>query len=101
MATPDAISAAPKFYSVDSEDDRVRVLRARYGPKEKSVMHSHPAHVAVALTDAHLKFSDPSGNAQEVRVNAGQIISMPAGSHLIENLDDRAFEGVLVELKGG
>ena len=29
-------------YAVEMENDKVRVLRIKYGPHEKSVMHSHP-----------------------------------------------------------
>jgi len=42
----------PKHYTVVSENDQVRILKVHYGPHEKSVMHSHPATVAVFLTDA-------------------------------------------------
>ena len=36
-----------KHYSVELENEQVRVLRISYGPGENSVMHSHPAAVAV------------------------------------------------------
>jgi len=37
----------PRHYKVEFEDDRVRVVGIKYGPGEKSVMHSHPESVAV------------------------------------------------------
>ena len=40
MPERDAVQADPQHYTVELEDDRVRVLRARYGPGEKSVPHS-------------------------------------------------------------
>ena len=58
MAEPDAVQADPKHYTVEAEDDRVRVLRVHYGGGEKSVPHSHPAHVAIFLTDANVRFND-------------------------------------------
>ena len=48
----DAVTADPKHYKVEFENEQVRVLRISYGPGEKSVMHQHPANVAVFLTDA-------------------------------------------------
>jgi hypothetical protein len=48
----DAVKVDPKHYKVESENDQVRILRVPYGPHEKSVMHSHPALVAVFLNDA-------------------------------------------------
>ena len=49
---PQPVSADPvhvdsKHYTIDAENERVRVIRARYGPHEKSVMHGHPGLVAV------------------------------------------------------
>ena len=32
-------------------------------------------------------------------MNAGQAVSLPAGDHLPENLSDKPFEVVLIELK--
>ena len=100
MAAPDAPTADPRHYAVEHEDERVRVLRVRYGPGERSVMHSHPAHVAVLLTDAHVRFTVPDEPAQEVEGAAGQVLVLPGGDHLPENLADRPFEVILVELKG-
>src|SRR5450759_378634 len=45
----------PKHYKVVLNNDQVRVLRAKYGPGEKSVMHEHPDSVAVFMGDGHVK----------------------------------------------
>ena len=37
----DAVIADPQHYTVEFENDRVRIIRIKYGPHEKSVMHSH------------------------------------------------------------
>ena len=49
----DPVKVDPKHYTVEFENDRVRVVHIKYKPGEKSVMHSHPESVAVFLTDAH------------------------------------------------
>jgi quercetin dioxygenase-like cupin family protein len=77
----------------------VRVLRITYGPHEKSVMHEHPNSIAVFLADGRIKFTLPDGKAQEGDVKAGQSAWNPAGKHLPENMGDKPFEVVLVELK--
>ena len=41
----DPIVVDARHYSVELENDRVRVLRIKYGPGEKSAMHGHPATV--------------------------------------------------------
>src|SRR5262249_29755644 len=79
---------------------RVRVLRIKYGPHEKSVMHTHPASVAIFQTDGRVKFTYPGGKTEERDMKAGQTVWNPAVRHLPENLTDRDMEVILVELKG-
>ena len=50
LQAQDAAKVDAKHYTVAFENDRVRVLKAHYGPGEKSTMHSHPNSVAVFLT---------------------------------------------------
>jgi quercetin dioxygenase-like cupin family protein len=95
----DAPTADSKHYTVEADTEQARVLRARYGPGEKSVMHAHPAAVAVLVTDLHCRFSYPDGTSEELQGQAGQVLAMPATTHLPENLSDRPFEVILVELK--
>src|SRR5437016_4766616 len=78
----DAVKVDPKHYKVETENSQVRVLRAHYGPHEKSVMHSHPATVAVFLTDGSGKFSFPDGKSQDVAMKAGQVQYSDAVTHL-------------------
>lgn len=86
-------------YKVTFENEQIRILKITYGPKEKSVMHEHPNAVAVFLTDGRVKFNLPDGKSQEVNVKAGQSQWTPAGKHLPENLGDKPFEVVLIEMK--
>jgi quercetin dioxygenase-like cupin family protein len=95
----DAVKADPQHYTVDFENDRVRVIRIKYGPGEKSVMHTHGAHVAVFLTDNSVRMTSPDGTSQEQSAESGAILWSDAEEHLPENLGDKSFELVLVELK--
>lgn len=99
MAERDAVQADPRHYTVGAEDDRVRVLRIRYGAGEKSVMHSHPAGAAVFVTDTRVRFTDEDGNAEELEGKAGDVVLMPATTHLPENLTGQPFEAIQIELK--
>src|SRR5437899_585366 len=98
-AQVDPVKVDPKHYSVELENDQVRVLRIKYGARDKSVMHGHPHGVAVFLTDAHFKFTLPDGKTEEPKSKAGEIMWLQAGEHLPENLSGKAFEAILVELK--
>ncbi len=95
----DAAKVDPRHYKVAFENDQVRVLRIIYGPHEKSVMHSHPAGVAVFLNDLHGRFTMPGGKTQDLDVKAGTVQWAEAGAHQPENLGDEPFEVIQIELK--
>lgn len=98
-SSADPVSVDSKHYHVELENERVRVLRVKYGAHEKSVMHSHPACFAIFLTASRAKFTFPDGKSEERSWKAGDTMSMPAETHLPENLDDRPLEVVLIEFK--
>jgi quercetin dioxygenase-like cupin family protein len=95
----DATKVDAKHYKVEFQNSRVRIVRAHYGPHEKSVMHSHPDSVAIFQTDGRVKFTFPNGKTEERDMKAGQAIWTPAVKHLPENLTDNDMEVILVEFK--
>lgn len=95
----DPVKVDPKHYKVEVENDRVRVLRIKYGAREKSPMHHHPDGVLVYLSDSLAKFTFPNGETAEIRGQAGETIWLEGGSHEPENLGGTPFEVILVELK--
>jgi quercetin dioxygenase-like cupin family protein len=95
----DAVKVDPKHYKVEFENDQVRVLRVTYAPHEKSVMHQHPGTVAVFLTDGHTKMTLSGGKTLDGTVKAGAVQWEGPTKHLPENVGDKPFELVLVELK--
>jgi quercetin dioxygenase-like cupin family protein len=88
-----------KHYTVELEDEKIRVLRARYGPHEKSAMHSHPALVAIMLTDFNIRMTYADGKTEVMTGKAGQTVKFPDTEHLPENLSGQVFEAILVEMK--
>lgn len=97
----DATKVDPKHYKVEFENSRVRVLRVKYGPHEKSVMHRHPDAIAIFPRGGKVKFTFPGGKTEEREMTAGQAIFTPAVTHLPENMTDGEMEVILVELKTG
>lgn len=95
----DAAKVDSQHYKVEFENSRVRVLRVKYGPHEKSVMHRHPDAVAIFQTDSRVRFTYPGGKTEERDMKAGQTLFTPAVKHLPENLSDSDMEVILVELK--
>jgi len=95
----DPVLVDAKHYTVELENDRVRVLRVKYGPGEKSVMHGHPATVAIFLGDASFRFKYPDGKTEDGTATAGQVMQFDALEHLPENTGKMPFEVIAVELK--
>ena len=95
----DAVKADPKHYTVEFENDKVRIIRVKYGPGEKSVMHTHGPNVAVFLTNSTNRMTLADGTSSESTTKIGGTSWSDAEEHLPENLSDSPLEVILVELK--
>jgi quercetin dioxygenase-like cupin family protein len=96
----DPVKLDPKHYSVESENEQMRVVRIKYRGHEKSPMHQHPRGVGVFLTDAHFKFTYPDGKTEEIRKKAGDVmVFTEPWEHQPENLSGKDFEAVYVEIR--
>ena len=92
---PDAVTADPKHYTVEFENDIVRVLRVRLGAGESAPSHAHTAYCAIGLSDSSLK----EGNAPTSESKAGQVFCGDATSHGPRNVGKALAESVVVEFK--
>jgi hypothetical protein len=96
----EATVADPTHYTVELENDSVRVVRIKYGPREHSVMHEHARDgILVYLTDHRVRFTYPDGKSEEVAAKAGQTAWAAAGTHLPENLENKPMELLYIEIK--
>lgn len=95
----DPTRVEPKHYKLDFENDHVQVVSVHYGPHEKSALHEHPGGVVVALTEAHLRFTDENGKTREVFSKPGEVRWYPPFKHRVENLGDTTYDGVYIGLK--
>jgi hypothetical protein len=76
-----------QHYKVELENDQVRVLRVRYGPREKGALHQHLLNrVVVYLND------QPGVKADDVRMSG-------AATHTEENASDQPAHRIAIELK--
>ena len=100
-ALPNAVTADPKHYTVEFENDVLRVVRIKYPPGEASVMHSHDANCAIFLADGAMRMQLPDGTSSVPPANAsGTVICGDAKAHLPSNVGETAVELLLVEMKG-
>ncbi|HUP00801.1 MAG TPA: hypothetical protein VM737_04680 [Gemmatimonadota bacterium] len=95
----DPVVVDSTHYTLVFENDQVRVLRIHYGPHEESVMHSHPAGVAIMLDDFNMQFTLPDGEVVDIEGEARDAIWAEAGPHRPKNLSDQRTEVILVEIK--
>ena len=95
----DATKVNPKHYTVEFENDEVRVLRIKYGPGEKSVMHGHARGYVFFVTDYEVAFTIPGGEVIKASGKAGSTMWADAVQHLPENLGNKPMEVVQVEFK--
>jgi hypothetical protein len=51
------------------------------------------------ILNGHFRFTSPDGKAEDIRAAAGEVKTFPAFSRLPENLINKPFEAIDVELK--
>ncbi len=95
----DTVQVDPKHNKVEFENDQVRVLRTHVAPKESIPMHEHPANVVIWLTDARNKVTLADGKTEERRSKAGSVSYRAGEKHAVENVSDKDYEVIIVELK--
>jgi quercetin dioxygenase-like cupin family protein len=104
--TLDAVLAAPASHRVLVENDRVRVLEVVIAPRTREPEHTHqaasvmivdePARIRYYVGDA-LRFESPGHAESAPRVQAQWM--EPEGPHSVENVDERRYHAIRVELK--
>jgi len=93
---PDAVRADSKHYSVEFENDIVRVLRVKLGAGESTPRHQHAAYCAIEISDSSLR--EPGGQVSNSK--AGQVFCGDGTSHSPTNVGAALAESIVVEFKG-
>ena len=99
-AAQDPVKVDPAHHKVEFENDQVRVLRVTIAPGEKTPVHDHPNFVGVFLNDFKSRVTPVGGKADETPRKAGEVASLPAVKHVVENRGTTKAEIIVVELKG-
>ncbi len=98
----DASKANPRSYRVVLENKSVRVIEYKSRPGLGVCgegIHSHPAHLAIALTAAKVKVTQ-DGKTTYGEVPAGEVMFFEAEVHAAENVGGAGTRFYLVEIKG-
>lgn len=96
LALPLAAQTPPAI-----ENDQVRVLVVTDHPKHKSALHEHKLNrVMIYLDPGTLRITQEDGRVEDSKFGAGEVRWSPAGGkHTSENISERPFRIVEVELK--
>jgi hypothetical protein len=95
----DAVRIEPTRFKVIFENDRVRVVRLRFGSRERGVMVTHPPRVLVTLTEVSVKLLFADGRSDERGAPAGVAAWLDSETLQTENACSEPLEVVLVEPK--
>jgi len=96
---PDPTVTDPDKYVAVMENERVRVLRYHDEPGARTHPHHHPESVLYALSAFRRRLTFPDGTTREREFKAGDVMWVPAQSHIGENVGSTPTEVLLVELK--
>ena len=96
----DPLTVDPKDYKLVFENSQVRVIRVKFPPHHAVPLHEHMLNrVVVYITDQNGKMTTPDGKVDTAQHKAGEASWGGPVKHQEENLSDKAFEAVVVELK--
>ena len=95
----DIVKLAPQQYTVELENEQVRVLRARLGPEETAPIHDAQAGVLVALTEAHVSFIRPDKHMQQADLKPGQVQWIFEDTYSAKNLRKARVEFLFIEMR--
>ena len=99
----DAAKAQPAAYKVVLDNDKLRVLEFNSRPGMGICgdgVHSHPAHLTVALSDAKARVKQ-DGKTFVGSNKLGDVFWSEAETHEVENISGRNVRALIVELKSG
>ncbi|MBK5291039.1 MAG: hypothetical protein JJE04_04995 [Acidobacteriia bacterium] len=97
----DPVKVAAGQYKLIAENEDVRLLEGNVPPGSKTVMHSHPALMAVILEPGITMWTMPDGKKQQSApgTKRGTVIAMPPQSHVSESIDKKPVKVILIEFK--
>jgi hypothetical protein len=94
----DAVCTDPTLYTVVFENQRVRVLRYRDRPGDKTSLHQHPDMVLVPLSNFRRRLT-VNGHSVDLEKTAFDPGWVPAQAHVGENVGTTDTHVLLIELR--
>jgi quercetin dioxygenase-like cupin family protein len=98
-AAQDPTKVSPDTYKLVLENAAVRIFRVSGPAGNKVAMHTHPDHIAIALTPAKIQFSAKGGKPETIDMARESASYVPAGGHESANVGSTSFDAIVIELK--
>jgi quercetin dioxygenase-like cupin family protein len=96
----DPVKVAPKEYKVVLDNAQVRAVRCKIPAKGQVPMHEHALNrVAIFMSDVNLKVTPKEGEPTMLKLAAGDVRWGGPAIHREENLSDKEFDVIIVEIK--
>ena len=95
----DPVEVDPQHYKQELNTDGLRVLRARFGPREKGRLQSEPDRLVVCVSSARLRMKVEDGESREFMCRVGEVLHFSASRHELENLSDHTIEFLTIEIR--
>ncbi|MGX7668495.1 cupin domain-containing protein [Flavobacterium pedocola] len=96
----DPVKVAPNIYKkILLDNDKVRVIDAEIAPGDVVPWHSHPDHIAYALTDGKIEITDKGKAGVIVDIKAGEALYLTAVTHMAKNIGTSTIKLVITEIK--
>lgn len=94
----DATKVASGFYKQVQDSLNLRTIMVDYKPGTSSALHSHPDLVMIVLGDAKAEFTRKDGSKQEMQIDKGAVVVIPADTHSVKNIGKTNAKVLLVEV---
>ena len=96
----DPLRVDPKGHKLEFENSQVRVIRVKIGPRQSVPMHEYVLNrVVFYFTDLNVRETSPDGKVRVTEHKAGDFSWDGPTKHKVENLNDKPFEALVVEVK--
>ena len=96
----DPLEVAPDKYTLQFENDKVRVMQVTIKPGENIPEHSHPDHFVYCLEGGTVQITKADGTVSTVDVKVGDIVWINAETHSAVNTGTTTVRLLVTELKG-
>jgi hypothetical protein len=97
----DMVKVAPEIYTVELENNQVRILRVKLAPHQKVPEHEHMlSRVTVPVTEVNQAITTPDGKKSTSQSKPGDASFGGPTRHREENTLDHPVEYIIVEFKG-